>query len=156
MTMPMWREPVYPTIVSQRTCTQVPIVNCRGAAINCHCLMNIPKCWMYHLPARTPPKQILVCGTDETSTDSSSEASQHSGANKSQHSGANKSSSPCPATAAPSALQHQQADTHGNGIDTEVGDQASEAQFAAGVRTLRLARTPAFYKLLGLQEAPLE
>ena len=53
---------------------------------------------------------------------------------------------------APSEPQYQQAETHGNDSDAEVGDQASEANFAAGLRSL--ARTPAFYKLLGLQEPP--
>ena len=90
------------------------------------------------------PKSSLIYVTGEPSDDSSDGSSQHSGANK--------SNSPCPATAAPNAPQHQRADSHGNVSDTELGDQASEAQFASDLRTL--ARTPAFYKLLGLQEPP--
>ncbi|KAL3131098.1 hypothetical protein ABBQ38_000409 [Trebouxia sp. C0009 RCD-2024] len=82
--------------------------------------------------------------TDNPATTSSSGDRQHGNADRSSH--------PFPAIAAPSEPKYQQAKTHGNGTDTEVGDQASEANFAADLRTL--ARTPAFYKLPGLQEPP--
>ena len=99
---------------------------------------------MHHLPTWSPPKQKLVCAADDPSATSSS--------GDRQLGNADRSSDPCPAITAPSEPKYQQAETHRNGSDAEVGDQASEANFAADLRTL--ARTPAFYKLLGLQEPP--
>ncbi len=99
---------------------------------------------MHHSLACLPPKQKLVCDADDPSADSSSGDPQEGTSDRSSH--------PCPPTAAPSESEHQQASTLGSGSDAVVGDQASEAKFAADLRTL--ARTPAFYKLLGLQEPP--
>ena len=69
-----------------------------------------------------------------------------------QHGSADRSSIPCSAAAANHEPSSKRAKTGGNNDDAGPITQAMEESFAADFQSL--ARTPAFYQLLGLDKPP--